>query len=30
MQLIVVEMMENGKLAIHRGQDKLQIGEVEG
>lgn len=30
MQLIVVGMMEKGKLAIHKGQGKLQIGEVEG
>ena len=27
---IVVEMMEKGKLAIHKGQDKLQICVVEG
>ncbi|CAB4313328.1 unnamed protein product [Prunus armeniaca] len=30
MQLIVVEMIEKGKLAIHKGQGKLEIGEVEG
>ncbi|CAB4282902.1 unnamed protein product [Prunus armeniaca] len=30
MQLIVVEMIEKGKLAIHKGQGKLERGEVEG
>lgn len=30
MQLIVVEMREKGKLAIHKGQGKLHIQEEEG